>query len=166
MRRVSGQTGRTPLGQRAKAGDSGNYSDRLGPWAHRGEPSHKQTTPCRREQGDPKPPHLPPFPHLLTRSLSAGANQRAKGKEALRTLLKLIVIKGPGHQARFCWSKGEEVRESPGEKPSRQKHQHSQAALRESKASEAAERQAGDRTERWDRSGRLWRSLEGLHLSL
>lgn len=51
MRRVSGQTGRTPLGQRAKAGDSGNYSDRLGPWAHRGEPSHKQTTAVQEGAG-------------------------------------------------------------------------------------------------------------------
>lgn len=139
------QAGRTTLGQGAKGGDGGNCRHRLGPWAHReGSPATSRPQPCRRERGDPNRPLLPPFPHLLTRSLSAGANQRAKGKEALRMLLKLIVIKGPGHQARFCWSKGEGVRESPGEKPSRQKGQHTQAALRDSKASEAAERQAGD----------------------
>lgn len=152
--RTGRQAGRPILGQRAEGEGGGNWTHRLGPWAHReGSPATRRPQPCRRERGDPNLPLLPPFPHLLTRSLSAGANQRAEGKEALRMLLKLIVIKGPGHQARFCWNKGEGVRESPGEKPSRQKGQHTQAALRKSKASEAAQRQAGeeDREVRQDR---------------
>ena len=100
------QAGRTILGQRAKGEGSGNWSHRLGPWAHReGSPATGRPQPCRREPGDPNLPLLPPYP-ISWQNLSAGANQRAKGKEALRMLLKLIVIKGPGHQARFCWSKG------------------------------------------------------------
>ena len=76
----------------------------LGP--SRGESSHRQTTAMPEGARWPQPTPPPTLPHLLTKSLSAGANQRAKGKEALRMLLKLIVIQGPGHQARFCWSKG------------------------------------------------------------